>query len=313
MKSITIVVPVYFNEESLQSLFIRLDEVCSQLNFIGVTASVVFVDDGSGDGSWAVLQNANIKNAGITVIKHAKNFGTVQAIKTGYSQVESDCYTCIAADLQDPPELILDMVKLWLDTDYKIILCSRKHKGDGFFTDLFSSYYFKLMNVFLGKYPVGGFDIALIDKSLIKYFRKIPKYMYFQPLVIGLGCKYLQLPYTRLPRVHGKSRNNLLKKIRYFSDSVLSLSNYPLRIVTMLSLLTAAISLGYSTYLIIYKIIYGIEIKGFATLVALISFIGASIIAMLGIIGEYVWRLYDSKYGLPSSVIEQIIKVKPND
>jgi dolichol-phosphate mannosyltransferase len=212
MKTITIVVPVYFNQDSLRPLFERLEHVCYQLRSLDVCSSIVFVDDGSGDDSWEVLLNTQIKNANIILVRHAKNFGTVQAIKTGYSQVDSDVYTCIAADLQDPPELILEMVKLWLDTGYKIVLCSRQTKNDGFFTDLFSAVYFKLMKVFLGKYPVGGFDIALIDNSLINYFRNIPKYMYFQPLLIGLGCKYLQLSYIRSPRVHGISKNNLFKK-----------------------------------------------------------------------------------------------------
>lgn len=309
MKTITIVIPIYFNQDSLGVLAQRLSAVCLQLRTeMYICSTVVFVDDGSGDDSWTFIENIDIEGAEVIAIKHAKNYGTVQAIKTGYMQVESDCYTCIAADLQDPPELILEMVRLWLDTDYKIILCSREEKSDGLITDFFSACYFKFMNIFLGSYPVGGFDIALIDSSLIGYFRKIPKYMYFQPLVIGLGCKYLQIPYRRSKRVHGKSKNTFFKKIRYFSDSILSLSNYPLRFVTMFSLSIAAISLCYSTYLVIYKILFGIETKGFATIIALISFLGASIISMLGIIGKYVWRLYDSKYGLPGSVVETVLR-----
>ncbi|QWE20932.1 glycosyltransferase [Polynucleobacter sp. AP-Kolm-20A-A1] len=308
MKTITIVIPVYFNQDSLRDLSKRLSLVCSQLTSMGVNASIVFVDDGSKDNSWDEIQQIHIEHSNVIAVRHAKNYGTVQAIKTGYMQVESDCYTCIAADLQDPPELIVEMVRLWVDTDYKIILCSRESKSDGFITDFLSACYFKFMNIFLGNYPAGGFDITLIDSSLIGYFRKLPKYMYFQPLVIGLGIRYLQIPYGRSKRVHGKSKNNFIKKIRYFSDSILSVSNYPLRFVTLFSLSIAATSLFYSTYLIGYKILFGIETKGFATLVALFSFLGASIIAMLGIIGEYVWRLYDSQYGLPGPVIEDVLR-----
>ena len=301
---ILIAIPVYFNEESLPLLSERLSLVCKDLICLGIQPTIVFVDDGSGDNSWDVIQTIEIDGAKVLGLKHSKNYGTVQAIKTAYSQADADCYTCIAADLQDPPELIVEMVKLWLDTDYKIILCSRVEKNDGFLTDLFSKFYFTVMRLLLKTYPQGGFDIALIDKNLIKYFKEMPKYMYFQPLLIGLGCKFLQIPYKRSKRLFGKSTNNAIKKIGYFSDSILSLSNYPLRFVTIFSLSIAGLALAYSIYLIACKIFFGIEIKGFATIVGLISFLGASTIAMLGIVGEYVWRIYDSNYGLPGPVIE---------
>lgn len=305
MKKILIAIPVYFNELSLLILSERLTLVCKDLISLGINPTLVFVDDGSEDKSWEVIKSIEISDINIVSVKHSKNYGTVQAIKTAYSQTDADCYTCIAADLQDPPELIIDMVKLWMDTDYKIILCSRIEKKDGFITDLFSGFYFRVMRLLLKNYPNGGFDIALIDRDLIQYFKDMPKYMYFQPLLIGLGFKFLQIPYKRSKRIHGKSGNNLFKKIRYFSDSIFSLSNYPLRFVTFFSISIAGLALGYSVYLIAYKIIFGIETKGFATLVALVSFIGASIIAMLGIVGEYVWRIYDSSYGLPGPIVEE--------
>lgn len=312
-KSVGIVVPVYYNESSLVALNNSLATVIEKLEKMGCDSEVVFVDDGSDENTWTALKNLPISyNA--QVIRHTKNYGTVRAIRTGFNALNCDAYTCIAADLQDPPELIPEMVSHWIRGDSKVVLCTRIKKSDGFIVDILSKLFHKCMNQILDKrYPSGGFDIALIDSKYIEHFKTIPYYMYFQPLLIGLGLPFTQIPYERPKRHSGKSRNNIVKKIRDFSDSILSISNIPIRFVTFCGLMIAIAAMAYSLLLIFNKIIYGNTVPGFATLICLISFFCSLILIMLGLIGEYVWRIYDSMYGLPKSVISDCISVGMKD
>jgi hypothetical protein len=303
IKSLGIVIPIYCNEYSIQILIKKLESLNSTLKEQGIDCIIAFVDDGSTDKSWSTLINAKIDVKSF-YIKHTKNYGTVRAIKSGLNFLDCDVYTSIAADLQDPPELIIEMIKYWITGDNKIILCRRRNKKDSFLTDLFSKFYCYIMNKLQNNYPNGGFDIALIDKQYINYFKSIPNYMYFQPLLIGLGAQFKTLEYDRPLRVHGRSMNNIKKKIRDFSDSILSISNLPLRFVTFLAVSISTLSLLYSVIVILNNLFVGNAVPGYTTIIALLSFLCGSIIFMLGIIGEYVWRIYDSKYGIPKPVIE---------
>ena len=165
----SIVIPVYYNQGELIPLMRSLTTLVFQAN-PGRAGELIFVDDGSGDGSIVELRQIQSEfSALVTIIKLTRNFGAVHASKTGLQFVTGDCFLILAADLQDPPELILEMIKRW-QTGAKFVLCARAHRNDPLLSKFFSSIYYRLVRLFVVKdYPKGGFDLALMDRAFLPH------------------------------------------------------------------------------------------------------------------------------------------------
>ena len=167
MKKLSIVVPVYYNQDSLHPLLSLLIEVEKRLLEKSIQIEIIFVDDGSKDRSFEVLlELKKLRPDIIKIIKLTRNFGAVHASKTGAKHITGDCFTIIAADLQDPPELILDMVEHWLHGS-KYVICTRNTRDDPISTRFFAKLYYYIVQLTVDRnYPKSGFDIALMDKTV---------------------------------------------------------------------------------------------------------------------------------------------------
>src|ERR1022692_4423203 len=219
-RKLSIVVPVYYNEGSLQPLFKELRLVEEQLGRKGLDLELVFVDDGSGDGSLRELLNIKAQRPETKVIKLTRNFGAVHASKAGVQFVTGDCYIVLAADLQDPPDLVLEMADHWLAGE-KYVVCARLDRDDPLTTKLFASFYYKLVRLFvIPQYPPRGYDLALMDRTFLPYMQQSSKNI--NPLIFSywLGFRPKLLHYTRRQRIHGQSRWTFWKKMRFFLDSI---------------------------------------------------------------------------------------------
>jgi len=305
MKRLSIVVPVYFNQNSLPDLFHKLKFVEAELGKMEVELELIFVDDGSQDGSLALLREFREQRSMTRVIKLTRNFGAISAVKTGLNYITGDCFLFLAADLQDPPDLIPQMLNKWLN-GAKYVICERTSREDPLATKFFAAVYYKLLRKFvIATYPQYGFDLALMDGSFLQYLKDCGKHVNFPLFPYWLGYTPEKIEYKREARKHGKSKWSMRKKWKLLIDSIFSFSAAPVRMISAIGLVVALASFTYGIVVVINAIIGEIEVPGFATITALIAFLLGLIIIMLGIISEYLWRIFDEVNRHPYAVVEK--------
>lgn len=305
-KKISVIIPVYFNAGSLPPLFTRLQEIESQLNNSNMELELIFVDDGSGDDSLRELLTIKHARPHTQIVKLTRNFGVVHATKCGLKFATGDCFMILAADLQDPPELILKMVAEW-QAGSKFTVCTRISREDPIVSKFYSAlYYWILHKLVMSDYPEGGYDMALMDKALLPPILNSSKSMYTPLLAYWLGFKPKVIPYHRPRREHGVSRWTFRKKFTAFIDIVLGFSVTPIRLISAFGVGVAGLSFVYGAAVVISAILGKVPVAGFASLASLISFLLGLIIIMLGIIGEYLWRIFDEINKRPEAVIDEI-------
>lgn len=306
MAKISLVVPVYYNEQSLAPLFSELLKLEATLNENGDVLELICVDDGSGDNSWPELVKIKQLRQATRIIRLTRNFGAIHASKTGFLYVTGDCFMIVAADLQDPPELIPQMVAKWR-AGCKFVVCARSDREDPFLSKVFAYVYYRLLRFFVVKdYPQGGFDLALMDKSMLPYLQNSSKNINTPLFAYWLGFRPEIIPYTRRERRFGKSRWTFAKKVKFFLDSILGFSIVPIRAISLVGVIVSLLSFAYGLLVFINTLLGHGEVRGFATIVALISFLVGLVIIMLGIIGEYLWRIFDETNKRPEAVIDEI-------
>lgn len=305
-KKLSIVVPVYFNAPSLNELYKALIDLEQGLASLCVSLELIFVDDGSQDDSFEKLLEIKKTDDRVKIIKLTRNFGSVHAIKTGFRFVSGDCFTVLAADLQDPPNLMIEMVKRWL-AGSKFVICERVSREDPVTTKIYSKIYYKLLRLMVMKdFPEGGFDLALMDKDMLPYMIKSAKNSYMALLAYWLGYKPEIIHYHRKVRAHGKSRWTFSKKFKVFLDVMLGFSVTPIRAISAIGAVVSFLSFAYGIMVVFFALVKGSTVAGFPTIVALITFLLGLIILMLGIIGEYLWRIFDETNLRPETVIEKV-------
>jgi dolichol-phosphate mannosyltransferase len=305
-KKLSIVIPVYFNAPSLPVLHEELLKLERSLAERGVALELIFVDDGSGDDSMRKLLEIKRKTPSVKLIRLTRNFGAVHASKTGFSFVTGDCFMILAADLQDPPELALEMVDRWL-AGSKFIICERITRDDPFVSKFFAKIYYRLLKLLVMRdFPEGGYDMGLMDKTMLPHLVNSSKNMHTPLLAYWLGYKPDVIHYHRRPRLHGKSRWTFGKKVKSFLDVMLGFSVTPIRAISAFGTLISIGGFLYGCSVLIGALLFNNSVRGFPTLVALITFLLGIIILMLGVIGEYMWRIFDETNKRPEAVIDEI-------
>jgi polyisoprenyl-phosphate glycosyltransferase len=304
-KKISVVVPVYFNEASLPFLFEDLKGLEVDLAKRNLDLELIFVDDGSDDNSLAELHRIRKARPETRIIKLSRNFGAIAASKTGFKFVTGNCFCILAADRQDPVAMVLDMVDEWLKGS-KFVICTRNSRDDPKTTRLFAAiYYVVIRKLVIPNYPEGGFDLMLLDSSLLHHMINIGMNTHPNLYAYWLGVKPSTLTYHRQNREHGVSRWTIRKKLKLFVDTISGFSVAPLRLISGFGLLVASLSFLYGLYIGINAVLGRFDQPGFATLVVLITFFSGLILVMLGIIGEYLWRIFEATQNKPESVIDE--------
>jgi polyisoprenyl-phosphate glycosyltransferase len=309
MRKLTIIVPVYWNAESLPYLFEELLKMEAKLAEKKLSLELIFVDDGSGDNSLQILLDFEKRRPKSTVvIKHTRNFGAIPAYKSGLRYVTGDCFTALAADLQDPPELILQMADMWLNGT-KYVICRRQEREDPFLSKVFAAVFYRFLRWMVARdFPPGGFDLALMDKQFLPFLQESGKNINPNLFAFWLGFKPETIDYKRLKRTFGKSRWTFAKKMNLLIDSLLGFSITPIRAISLIGILVSLSSFGYGIFIVVNAILGKMDVRGFATIVSILVFLLGLIIVMLGVIGEYLWRTFDQVNRRPESVIETVYK-----
>lgn len=304
--TVSVVVPVFYNERSLPLLFDALLQVEERLRERNLALELIFVDDGSRDGSLAVLRELKKRRSATKVVKLTRNFGAVHASKAGMRFVTGDCFLVLAADLQDPPELILEMADQWRQ-GAKFVICVRQERTDSALSVLFSKVYYLLIRLFVARdYPAGGYDVALMSRELLPYLLDSARNVNTPLFAYWLGFEPVRIYYSRRKRLHGRSRWTFLKRVKFFLDSLLGFSIVPIRLMSLFGGLVALVSFGYGSLIAINALLGRSDVPGFPTLVVIVSFLLGVVIVMLGTIGEYLWRIYDEVSRKPETVIEAV-------
>jgi len=305
---VSVVIPVYFNEGNIPVTWKALETTLRQLP-AGHDWEVVFVDDGSGDRSYeqllAVHQSVPDR---VHVVKLTRNFGQVWAIVAGLHQARGDACVVMSADLQDPPELILEMVRRWDHGASKIVLATRTQREDGFLARVASRTFYRLMRrIAVPNMPEGGFDYFLIDRRVVDIVKGIEeKNTFLQGQILWTGFSPQLIGYTRRRREIGRSRWTLSKKLKTFVDCFLTYTVAPIRFITLVGLLVSMLSFGYAALILICKLLWGLPVKGWAPIMICILMLSGLQLIMLGVLGEYLWRNYSESRRLPSFVVEEV-------
>jgi polyisoprenyl-phosphate glycosyltransferase len=240
-------------------------------------------------------------------VKLARNFGSMSAIQAGLVQATGDCVGMIAADLQDPPELFVDMLRHWRQGS-KVVLAVRADRDEPLTQKLFAGVYYGLMRRFaLPGYPEGGFDFFLIDRQVVEDLNAIrEKNTNLMSLIFWMGFSPVMLPYVRSRREKGRSRWTLAKKIKLFVDSFIGFSYAPVRLMSVVGIVTAASAFAYALYVVLLWLFQDIPVRGYAPIVILIALTAGIQMSMLGVVGEYLWRMLDEVRRRPPYVVDWV-------
>ncbi len=302
MKLVSFVVPVYRNEKAVSLTYEKIRSVfattLSQYDY-----EIVFVDDGSDDGSLPELVGLRNADPRVKIITFTRNFGQMAAMLAGFKQASGDAIINISADLQDPVELIPQMLQRWAGGS-EIVICYRTDRADTMASKLFSHMAYSLLRVSIPQIPPGGFDFVLMDRKVLDTFNAIDvRNRFFQGDLLWSGYRTSFIPYVRLKRTIGRSQYNFWKKTKNFIDAFLDASYFPIRFISAAGVVTSLAGAIYSLTVVGSWLMGATPFSGWAPLMMVILFIGGLIMIMLGVIGEYVWRVYDEVRKKPNYVI----------
>lgn len=311
MALISVVIPVYYNAESLPLLIGKLKEISMATQ--EDSFEFVFVDDGSGDDSFKLLTHMAKEDPKVRVIKLSRNFGSNPAILAGLTYARGDCAVVIAADLQDPPELIPQLVAIWHEGN-QVVLGARRRRNDPLISKLFATAFNRLFRRFVfSDYPPDGFDFVLIDRCVIDILIALKeKNSYIFGQAIWVGFKRQIIYYDRAERRHGYSRWTITKKIKYFIDAFAAFSYLPLRAASTLGFLLATLGFLYALFIIGLRLFKGIQVAGWASLTVVVLITSGAQLVLIGVLGEYLWRVLDETRRRPPFIVESLVNVPPH-
>lgn len=304
----SIIVPVYFNQGMLKKFMDQIKDGVISKN-TDLACEVIFIDDGSEDNSLDELVEIYESNKSIVkIIKLTRNFGQAHALMAGFEMAKGKCAVAISADGQDPVDLINSMLKSYFKDDFEIVICVRKGRDESFYRVLTSRIFYYLMKILaFPNMPLGGFDFMLLGRKALNHILAYQEaHPFLQGQILSLGYQIKFIDYHRLERKIGKSRWTFGKKLTYLLDGVLNYSFLPIRLMSGVGFIIALLGILYAIVILIEKIFGNIPTTGWAPLMIVILIIGGVQIILLGIIGEYIWRiLAHSKKG-PLYIIEKI-------
>lgn len=306
MSKLSIIIPVYWNEDTLELLYEDLKKkVLGQLE----DYELVFVDDGSGDSSWEVINKIKNRDDRTVCVKLSRNFGEHSALLAGLSVCTGDCAVTKQADLQEDSEIILEMYESWKKGN-KVVLAVREERDDSFATKFFAGLYYKLMQKFANKnMPSGGCDCYLLDRQVIEVLLKLDEKNSSLTLqVLWAGFQTDRIYFHRREREIGKGRWTFAKKFKLVLDSMISFSYVPIRMMWIIGILFFVFSIIMGIEVFVEWFTVGTPVAGWPSLMCVVLCSSGLILLMLGLLGEYIWRTLDAARKRPPFIIDEVRK-----
>ncbi|HDR7623053.1 TPA: glycosyltransferase family 2 protein [Bacillus mycoides] len=311
-KLISVVVPMYFEEEVAQECYNRLKSVMLQNN---INYEFVFVNDGSTDRTMEILSEIAANDYRTKIVNFARNFGHQVAVTAGIAAAKGDAIVIIDADLQDPPEVIPELIAKW-EEGYEVVYAKRKQrKGETWFKLLTAKYFYKFLNYMSDiDIPKDTGDFRIIDRKVADVFNQMTeRNRFIRGMMSWVGFRQTYVEYERDERFAGETKYPLKKMIKFASDGIIAFSTKPLRIVMSLGLLSVLISIAVLLYTITVKIIGNDTQTGWASIMVAITFFSGIQLLGLGIVGQYIARIYDESKNRPIYIVKETINVAEDE
>lgn len=310
MKTVSVIIPVYFEEKVVEECYRRVDAVLNGLD--GYNYEIVFVDDGSEDRTFELLKKIAADDSCVKVISFSRNFGHQAAVTAGLRTVCGDAIVIIDADLQDPPELIPEMLSLW-EAGNEVIYGKRKRrKGESAFKLLSAKMFYNALNALSDvEIPKDTGDFRLVDRKVVDVVNSMPEHNKFlRGLFSWCGYRQYSFEYDRHERFAGKTKYPLKKMLKLASDGIISFSNKPLKLVGALGFFTVLISIVLFIYTIVtYVLDLGNVSAGWTSIMVVITFFTGVQLVSLWIISEYIGKIYEDVKGRPEYVVDKTINI----
>lgn len=311
MKRISVVVPMYYEEQVANECYKRLKNTLENID--NFQYEIIFINDGSKDKTLEILENIAKNDENVKIISFSRNFGHQAAVTAGLKFVTGDVAIIIDADLQDPPELIPEMINLW-EQGNDIVYGKRKaREGESIFKLMSAKMFYKTLNSLSDiDIPKDTGDFRLVDRKVVDVMNSLPEHNKFlRGLWSWIGYKQYGLEYERKKRFAGKTKYPLKKMLKLAQDGIISFSTKPLKIVGFLGIISIIISLCILIYaLLSYIFKWGNLVPGWTSLMVAITLFSGVQLLSLWIISEYIGRIYDETKKRPEYIIEKTINIK---
>ena len=311
----SIIIPVYKNEQNITRLLVALEDLNQKL---GSDLECVFVVDGSPDKSFEILKS-NLPSAKFQsqLLAHSRNFGSFPAIRSGLHAAKGIYLAVMAADLQEPPELLLGFFNALEDNECDVAIGTRNSRNDPLISRLTSSLFWRFYKkIILPEMPEGGVDIFGCNKVFCEQLLKLEESRSsLVALVFWLGFRRKFISYERQTRLEGKSAWTLVKKIDYMMDSIFAFTDLPIRLLTRVGMFGCMISVLMGIIIILARLTGDVSVPGYAATMVVVLFFGTLNLFGLGLVGTYAWRGYENTKKRPMAIVSlsQEFKGQPNE
>lgn len=300
---LSIVTPAYNEAANLRILHERL---CSALAGCDVEWDWVVVDDHSSDATFAVISEIAQRDPRVRGLRFARNFGAHTALAAGLHHARGDCVAALAGDLQDPPEAIPELLTKWRDGAQVVWAVRQAREGESQATVGFSRLYYWIMRSIVGmkEMPATGADFFLLDRKVVEAFSQFNETnTSVLALITWMGFSQAQIPYDKHARLHGRSGWTLRKKLKLVVDSVTSFSYFPIRLMSLVGCCVALLGFAYALVVVV-NAWRGSPAEGWSSLMVVVLVLGGFQMAMMGVLGEYLWRALDEARRRPRYLVE---------
>lgn len=304
---LSLVVPLYNERETLPELFRRIGAVLSE---IGEPAEVIFVDDGSSDSTPEYCRSRAAEDRRTKLVRLSRNFGHQAAISAGLDYSRGAAVVILDGDLQDPPEVIPEFLRLWRQ-GYDVVYAVRRNRAEGWLKrSAYSTFYRLLLRVSSVEIPRDSGDFALMDRRVVDLLLRMPeRNRFLRGLRSWVGLRQVGLEVDREPRAAGAPKYTLSKLRGLAMDGFISFSYVPLRLATRFGFLISGAAFLYALWVVVRRLLWGTMVPGFAALIVVIALLGGIQLITIGIMGEYIGRIYDEVKRRPLYLVAEAVNL----
>ncbi len=310
---LSIITPAFNEAENLPVFH---DQLRSVLEPAGIEWEWIVVDDHSRDRTWEVLRDLAAKEPRLKAVRLARNSGSHMAFACGLQHARGDCAVVLAADLQDPPETIPALLEKWRQGAKIVWAVRERREGETAVNQGFSRLYYWIMRRFVGvaEMPATGADFFLIDRRVIDVLNVFKEAnVSLLALLTWMGFRQDRISYVKQARQHGQSGWNMEKKLKLAVDSITAFTYKPIRFMSYAGFVMAFVGFVYALVVILHRIFLHTPVPGYPSLMVAILVVGGLQMAMMGVLGEYVWRALDEARNRPRFIVEDEIGLAPTD
>lgn len=302
-RELSVVVPVFNEEENIPELHRRL---VATLEGVVSSYEILFVDDGSRDGSWGLVQELADKDPQVRGLRFSRNFGHQMAFAAGLDHAQGEAVVIMDADLQDPPEVIPELLARWRQGFEVVYAVRRARHGESAFKLWTAKLFYRLLRrITPVDIPLDTGDFRLMGRRAVEAFRRLgERHRFTRGLVAWLGFRQTGVLYDRAARHAGDTKYPLRKMLRFAIDAITSFSHVPLQLATWLGFAVSALAFAYIAVVVVLKLV-GISWPGYTSLMAAILFLGGVQLVMIGFLGEYLGRVHDEVKRRPLYLVQE--------